>query len=433
MLAHRTRVAVGLLCSLGWLAMSPVRAAADDDKAKTIDAEQPDISKLPNEDLLKQANAIYARGSGDYLAAVRALAGVKAQLDDASKQLADLTPPKGEPRKDGDPKVKNTADEDAAKAAVDAAKGKADFTKRRLKLVQTRKQLQAKVADAVEGLQSAADAFQAALDDLKPFAVEIALRFQDGTMTGARPAALFPDALELKRKERATEQDKIKDWLGEARRSVEATAKSLDEADKAVSTAEAEATEAGRVYAREQQRKETEKKYAGKKPDEMLAELDRLVQDGIGLKGAYELAYSEFTAQAAEADRLRKELAALKQPETTIPQISRAEDVQQAAKVVEALIAFYTARVEKIDVLRAKLSSLARSGEVFEADAVVSDDHLFKMQVEAGLLAKAGLADKLPKQAGLKRLAEAAARAKALASEVRAGTEKAKRSEERRV
>ena len=130
MLAHRTHVAVGLLCSLGWLAMSPVRAAADDDKAKTVDAEQPDLSKLPNDDLLKQANAIYARGSGDCLAAVRALAGVKAQLDDASKQLAVLTPPKGEPKKDGDPKVKDTVNEATAKAAVDAAKSKADFAGR---------------------------------------------------------------------------------------------------------------------------------------------------------------------------------------------------------------------------------------------------------------------------------------------------------------
>src|SRR5262249_43403161 len=149
-------------------------------------------------------------------------------------------------------------------------------------------------------------------------------------------------------------------------------------------------------------------------------------QDGIGLKGAYELAYREFTAQAAEADRLRKDLAALKQPEATIPQIARAEDVQQAAKAVEALIRVYTAQTQKIEVVRANLAALARSGGVFEADAAVSDDHLFKMQVVAGLLEKAGLAGKLPEQAGKKRLAEAAERAKTLAAEVRANTEKAK-------
>src|SRR5437763_25997 len=115
MLAHRTHVAVGLLCGLGLLALSPLCATADDDKAKAAEAKPPDISKLPNHDLLKQANAVLAKGSGDYLAAVRALAGVEAQLDDASKQLADLTPPKGEPKKDNDPKVRGTVNEDAAR------------------------------------------------------------------------------------------------------------------------------------------------------------------------------------------------------------------------------------------------------------------------------------------------------------------------------
>jgi hypothetical protein len=257
MRASRTHVAVGLLCGLVLLALSPERAVADDAEtkaaaAKAAEAKQPDTSTLPNEDLLKQANAILARGSGDYLAAVRALGGVEAQLDDVSKQLADLTPPQGEPKKDGDPKVKDTVNEAAAKAAVDAAKGKADFARQRLKLAQTREQLQVKVAAAVEGMQSTAGAFQTALEDLKPYAVEIALRFQDGTMTGARPAGLLPDALEKRRKELAAQQEKIKDRLSEARRSVEATAKSLDEAEKAVSAADAEATEAGKVYAREQ-------------------------------------------------------------------------------------------------------------------------------------------------------------------------------------
>src|SRR5262245_38008655 len=108
MLADRTHVVVGLLCGLVLLALSPERAVADDAEAKAAEAKQPDISTLPNDDLLKQADVIFTRGSGDYLAAVRALAGVEARLGDVSKQLADLTPPQGEPKKDSDPKVKDT-------------------------------------------------------------------------------------------------------------------------------------------------------------------------------------------------------------------------------------------------------------------------------------------------------------------------------------
>ena len=408
---------------LAWAVSLFAVAHADDktdDKAKAAETKKVNLAKVPNEELLKQAETVYARGSGDYLAALRALAGSEIQFDDAGKQLAELVPPQMLPKKSAAP------GEDGAKAAVEIANAKVAFAKQKLKLTQTRKTLQEKVVAAVEGVQSAATAFQSALDDLKPFATEIELRFQDGTMSGARPMLLSPDALGKKRKELAAEQDKVKAKLTESRKAAEAVAKSLDEAEKAVPGAEAEATEASKVYAREQQRKELEKKYAGKNGDEMLAELTRLVRDGSGLKGTYELGYRRFTARATDADTLRKELAALKQPEVKITQLTKPEDVQQAAEAIEELIGYYTTRAQKIEALRSNLVALAKLGGEFEGDAAVSDDHLFKMQVLATLLDKAGVADKLPEQAGLKRLAEAAERAKKLASEVRGTTEKAK-------
>lgn len=423
MLARRTRTAIGVLCGLGLLAL-PVLPATSDDKAKAPEARKPDLSKLPNNDLLNQARTVYDRGSGDYLAAARALAGIEAQLDDITRQLADLAPPEPSPKK-ADPKGKDAA-EVAAKAAVDAARARADFAKQKLKLVQSRKQLQEKAAAAADGLQSAAGAFRAALDDLRPFAVEIALRFQDGTLAGPPTGNLLPETLAKKRKEHAAEEDKIRVRLADARRAVEAAAKSLEEAEKAVSATEAEATEAGRAFAREQQRRETEKKYAGHTPDRMLAELDRLVRDGTGLKGSYELAYADFTTRATGADRLRRELAALKPPDGMVPRIARAEDIQQAARLFEATIAFHNGRARKADELRAHLVALARSGGAFEADAAVSDDQLFQMQVLAGLLEKAGLADRLPEPASKKRLAGAVERAQGLAAEVRAATGKAR-------
>ena len=124
MQACRNHIAGCLLCSLSLLAVSPCRAADDEVKAKAAEVKQTDISKLPNDDLLKQASAILAKGTGDYLAAVRALAGVDAQLSDASKQLAGLTPPAGEPRADGESKLSETVKEDAARAAVDAARAR---------------------------------------------------------------------------------------------------------------------------------------------------------------------------------------------------------------------------------------------------------------------------------------------------------------------
>src|SRR5262249_5929503 len=153
-------------------------------------------------------------------------------------------------------------------------------------------------------------------------------------------------------------------------------------------------------------------------PEELIADITRLVQDGQGLKGTYELAFQNFTTRAAAADALRKEFAAMKPPESKIMQITRAEDVEPAIKATEALIKFHADRVGKIEALRASLSTLAKQGGEFEGDAAVSDDHLFKMQVLSALIVKAGHAEKLPEQAGTKRLEDAAVRAKKLASEV---------------
>src|SRR5262249_8026920 len=149
------------------------------------------------------------------------------------------------------------------------AKARADFAKQKLKLTLARKALQERVATAIEGVQSASVAFQTTLDDLKPFAIELGLRVKDGTLTEDKlPAHLTAEALSKRRENLVAAQDKLKTKLTAARKADEVAAKLLSETEKSVVGAEAEATEASRVYAREQQRKELEKKYAGKNTDE---------------------------------------------------------------------------------------------------------------------------------------------------------------------
>src|SRR5262249_37811849 len=111
MRSHRMYFVAGILCGPGLLGLYGKRAAADDEKAKAAETKQFDISKLTNDELLKQAHAILAKASGDYLAAVRALAGIEARLEDASTQLEELSLPKSQPRKVDDRKVKDTINE----------------------------------------------------------------------------------------------------------------------------------------------------------------------------------------------------------------------------------------------------------------------------------------------------------------------------------
>src|SRR5262249_50110263 len=192
-------------------------------------------------------------------------------------------------------------------------------------------------------------------------------------------------------------------------------------------TADAEVVEASKNMVREQKRQELEKTYAGKKPDELLAELVRMIDEGIGLKGTYELALRRFDGRAKSAAGLRSDLDALKPPAAKVPNLARAEDVALAARSIQELIGFHAAGAKKIAELRDDLTALAREGGEFEAEATVSEEHLFKMQMLANLLKKRGVADaELPETPRAGSLEPAAVRRKESASKVRAATEKAK-------
>jgi small-conductance mechanosensitive channel len=406
----------------------PADKPSADDKAKPAETNKVELHRLKNDDLLKQAAGIYDKAAQDYLAAERALAGAEILLEEAGKPAdapagADAAAPRT-----GGPAEKELTAEDKARAAEDAAKAKLEAARRQLKQVQSRKELLDRVSAGIDAGRSAGVAFQSALDDLRPYAIEIGLRIKDGSLAADKvPPELSADALAKRRKDLAADQRKQQQKAADAPKAQAAVARQLEEASKAVLAAEAEVVQAGRVLAQEQKRLEMEKSHARMSPEAMLADLARLLEEGDGLKGTYELALSRFRAQAAAVARLRKALDAHKQPEGQIPQITRAEDVEVAARSVQELTDFYAARVKAIEDLSAGLTALAKQGGEFEADAAVSSEHLFKMNVVGGLLAKAGVPeDKFPDGAQPKRVADAAERQARSAAEVQAATEKAR-------
>ena len=397
----------------------PADAPADE-KTRPMETKKVELSQLANEELLKHAEAIYEKASRDYLARQRALATAEALLDEVRKQTDAVKGPR--PADDRPP------GEDAAQKAVDAARAKQEVVRRKLKLVQTQKELLDRVTVSLEGCVTAAVAFQNAMDDLKAYALEIGLRVKDGTLAEDKaPAVLTPEALQKKKEQLTDDQGRLKTRSADVQKAQTAIAKLLEEANKAALAADADVVEASKNLVREQQRREQEKAYAGKKSEEMIERLVQMVEEGIGLKGTYELSLRKFNARAGEAARLRKELDALKQPDVKVPQLTRAEDVETAAASIQQLIHFYTARTKALDELRTALTTLVREGGEFEADAAVSEEHLFKMQVLANLLKKNGVADdQLPEKARAASLDPAAVRQKDSASAVRAATEKAK-------
>jgi small-conductance mechanosensitive channel len=413
------------------LAAERVRSAdppPPNDTAKPVEANKVELHLLRNDDVLKQAAGIYDKVAQDYLAAARALAAAEILLEEAAKQTDAPAGTEIEGSRPLEPAKKEPTDEDVARAAVDGAKAKLEAARRQVKRAQSRKHLLDRVSGGVDAGRSATVAFLNALDDLKPYAIEIGLRLKDGSLAADKvPPELSADALEKKRKDLGADQAKRQQKAADAPKAQAAVARQLEEANKAVLAAEAEVAQAGRTLAQEQKRLQMEKTHARMSPDEMLADLARLLEEGDALKGDYELALSQFNARAAAAARFRKALDAQKQPEGQIPQITRAEDLEVAARSVQELTDFYAARVKAIEDLTAALTALAAQGADFEADAAVSSEHLFKMNVVGALLAKAGVSeDRFPDGAQPKRVAAAADRQARSAAEVQAATEKAR-------
>jgi small-conductance mechanosensitive channel len=271
-------------------------------------------------------------------------------------------------------------------------------------------------------------AFQNALADLKAYALEARLRVKDGSLAESMlPRELKPEFLEKKREELVAELARLQATTADAQKKQEALAKVLDEVNKASLAADADVVEASKNLVREQKRQEFEKTYAGKEPDELRAELVQMLDEAVGLKGAYELAFRRFDGRAKSAAGRRRDLGDLKPPAAKVPNLARAEDVAIAAKSIQELIGFHAARAKKIEELQADLAALAREGGEFEADTTVSEEQLFKIQILANLLKKRGVADaELPRQARTGSLGPAAVRQKESASKVRAATAKAK-------
>jgi small-conductance mechanosensitive channel len=406
----------------------PAEPSPPDDKGKPVEANTVELHLLKNDDLLKQATAIFDKTAQDYLAAARALAAAEILLQEVTKQMGEPSGTEPEsPQPLGSVRTEPMP-EDRVRAAADAAKAKLDAARRQLKQIQSRKALLDRVATGVDAGKLASVAFVNALDDLRPYTIEIGLRIKDGSLAADKvPPKLSADILQKKRVEVAADQAKRQQKAADAPKAHAAVAKQLEEANKAVLAAEAEVAEAGRALAQEQKRLLMEKAYAHMRPDAMLADLVRLSEEGDGLKGNYEVALSRFSDHAATVAGLRKALDAQKQPEGQIPQITRAEDVEVAARSIQELTDFYAARVKALEDLSAELTALTAQGGEFEADAAVSSDHLFKMNVIAALLTKAGVSeDRFPDGARPKRLAEAADRQARSAAEVQTAKEKAR-------
>ncbi len=395
-------------------------------------SQQIEIHKIASADLLKLALGTLDRGRASYLAQRREVATLELASDRARKHTDTLPAPIEEPAPEKGPPLEQ------AKAGLERARVRLEAFKKRLEAITAEKTLGERLVGSVDASSSAAQAFVNLLDDLETFALEVRLRVQDRTLPAdAVPASLEKDSLSQQRRELTTEQEQWRQKKETAQKELQATGQRLEAARKKMLEAEAGFTQAGRKYAQEQKHQAYEKEYAGRPLAELLGEVGPLHDEEAGLTGAFNLAVSRFRSREAAVAQRRWELKALTAPQGK--EAAPGDDVNAAIAAARVRQKFVAQKVQTLEALHSALQGRSQQAGQLEGEAAVLADHLFRLQVLLGAIAKEAAKEnkrpELPKAlapplvaARLKTVNEAASTALAAIEKDRVELEELKRA-----
>jgi small-conductance mechanosensitive channel len=120
---------------------------------------------------------------------------------------------------------------------------------------------------------------------------------------------------------------------------------------------------------------------------------DQLARDWPARKGAYEVAYQRFTAQAAALKAARERLKELPPPTGAVPPVVRAADIAPAVKAAQESADAHAERVKRLEAVKAALAATAKAADESAAATAAADKHLSPFVAAA----KAGVpADQFP-------------------------------------
>ncbi len=159
------------------------------------------------------------------------------------------------------------------------------------------------------------------------------------------------------------------------------------------------------------------KAYVGQEPEALLVKLAQLQDEMVGLNGSLQISQRRFSRAEARVAQIQAQLDTLKAPVNQLPQPGVAlgsEEANQVTQHADAIVAYHAKRIENLKELEQGLDNLIQMGEALHGDAVVFNEHIFRMRLPAELvnnLVRDGslVADQVPAAFHLESLAAAQA------------------------
>lgn len=370
------RKAFAVYFLIAFVSVPSPASTGNGDKSKNIE-----LHDLENDELLSQAQTILVKASEKFLAKLRGVKKSEFIFEQARKKTNSFTVPDDKPGS----LPGNTDPAEAARIELDRAKARLDALNQLLKLVQREKSVLDQVIGQLEDAQSAANSFSGAMDRLELFLLEIRWRTKDGTLAKRKvPRSLSKRRIKRQIRRIASKREVLEKKLKEAREELDKVAARIKQTKTDAIEVEALRSSAEKKHALELKRKTLEEEYSAQEPGKLLSMIPEFQEERIWLKGAFNLSYTRFVESQTKMNRLMKKLEKLSLPESeSVFQPETTMEPIQAAEAAEKIIAYHRERIEKLEELGSTLESLARHGDIFEGDATVLNDHLFKMQVLA--------------------------------------------------
>ncbi len=340
----------------------------------------PAYHKLSNEELLKQTQSLFHESLSTFHAHMRGLKNSALLLEDARTESDNFRLPL---------MPINTADKTSpleyAKLETQRVEVRLEAYKQQLALIQTEQTLLEKNIEFIELAQTAIKSLEDTLDTIKISLHEIDLRIQDNTLELDKiPEHLQDYKSETLRKRLESEKQELKSSLEASKTEFAVNIERINEAKEVVAVIETLYNSTEAHYAQELQRQDLLKAYAGQKPEALLAKLEQLHDEMTGLQGSLHISHRRFRQAQTDVEQTQSLIDPNKAPADQLPQPGVAvgpEEAKQVTQQADAIVAYHTERIKHLQELEHGLDRLIKTGEVLHGDAVVFNDHIFRMRL----------------------------------------------------
>ncbi len=336
-----------------------------------------ELYTLSNSELLEQAQTILDQANDAFLRQTRNLITSETRLEETRQNIEVLDIP--------DYPLVDTSSAESAQLALDQAQDKFNALNDKLELVSTKKEFLDKYIDNIQQAELAAQSLVKAVEEMDSFLLEISLRVNDKTL----PLEQVPHSFEeisLTRLERSTvaKLRSLKRESVNAQRELDKTILEIEDVRNTIIEAEAQYISIQETYERQLQKQQLEQEYTKQTLKELLSQISQWQEERVWLKGTFDLSYRQFNSSQARVLSLQQELEQLVPSE--VPQVTSDAEAKENIEVAKELIDYHNQHGQKLRTLKVALQNLVTDGNVFEGDARILTEHLFKMQVIATIL-----------------------------------------------